>query len=109
MIDLSKLTQAPWHTAECYGDYNRVLSGYLDIPDIGAGKLDREDAEFIILARNAFDVLMRHKTWQPFWIFDDVWIVKSNGTVVTPPGDAFEWSDPFTALVEADKWYKENS
>jgi hypothetical protein len=68
-----------------------------------------DNDEFIVLARNAFDVMMRRG-----------WFVVPN--YMTRPGTAWrvktawpncevewkEWPDPFTALVEADKWFREN-
>jgi len=67
---------------------------------------------FAALACNAFGVMMRRKwhvepnddgtAWR-VWSGDGVWWY-SRGEM--PP--QIEWPDPFTALVEADKWYVEN-
>ncbi len=116
MIDLSKLTPAPWTVGEhevygfrdCGGPYKVQVS------------LIETDREFTALARNAFDVMMR-RGWstsqleldfrKPFpdrhgWCVLDDWgeiprIRRGEEPVIT-------WPDPFTALVEADKWYKEH-
>ena len=70
----------------------------------------RVDLGFVALARNAFDVMMRRGwcaiPWEGGW------------TVWAKEFDNADWregrvgvqvrSDPFTALVEADKWYKAN-
>lgn len=68
--------------------------------------------EFICLARNAFDVMMRRGWGVERFIAPDgsfQWSVESNG-VRNIVGGTTIWSnsDPFTALVEADKWYREN-
>ena len=70
------------------------------------------DAQFIALARNAFEILMRrgwlvqqispNGPWMvcgPQWAFNP----KDRDMVVSD-----SWLDPFTALVEADAWYKAN-
>lgn len=69
---------------------------------------DKAVAEFIALARNAFDVMMRRSwtatKWMPHdekhgqWIALTEWDDEVDGR--TGP-------DPFTALVEADAWMKE--
>ena len=76
---------------------------------------NRVNFEFIALARNAFDVMMRRG-----WIAvqhcmtpgQETWIVLNKFKVAVERGGNsgvyFEAADPFTALVEADKWYKEN-
>ncbi len=79
------------------------------------------DAEFHVTARQAFDVMMR-RTWyaEPNG-FDgqhDAWIVCSRiikrgaPNVIArycfahdlPLPKPFAWPDPFTALIEADRW-----
>jgi hypothetical protein len=114
MIDLSKLTPAPWvaeidndnrdaEVALVYGPYPKgdpclVVAGVFE---------DLTDGEFIALARNAFDVMMR-RGWFPKRA--DI----SRKWFVLRLSDSFQhahrWcaDDPFTALVEADEWYKEN-
>jgi hypothetical protein len=92
-MDMSKLTPAPWGK-----DWHAV-----------EGCCSETDSEFIALARNAFDVLMR-RGWAVAKHFDH-WAVFYNDddmTWVVPWDQWPKWSDPFTALVEADKWYKEN-
>jgi hypothetical protein len=119
MIDLRKLTPAPWEVsgagrsdhAIC-GDAtektNRPLFERWD------GKVDETDAEFCCLSRNALDVMMRRR-WSPWLIvtgeLSGMWTVV--GELFQPTRflvhqKKFTWPDPSTALVEADKWYKEN-
>lgn len=119
MIDLGKLSPAPWR-AECPRINWRIMSGINFVME-GAQVRKQTDAEFIALARNAFDVLF-HRGWSisgspwenKFWVHaEDVggggydrndwhpsefqkWIVGRC------------WPDPFTALVEADAWYIAN-
>lgn len=78
---------------------------------------EKEAAAFYALARNAFDVLMRRR-----WLVECItppcdgfpdgpgWTASFHGMYMDPnecmlPGG---FPDPFTALVEADKWYREN-
>ena len=68
------------------------------------------NAEFIALARNAYDVMMR-RGWCAEPKRDGQWGVRKfnnhfypNG----PQGVVTSWPCPFTALVEADKWYAAN-
>ncbi len=99
-IDLEKLSPAPWqaHGHELY--YSSRL--HQQIPSA-------VDAGFIALARNAFDVMMR-RGWGVVWFEDGRW------AIVTQGESAHEClaarislsNDPFTAMVEADKWYREN-
>lgn len=110
-FDPSKLSPAPW-TATSAGIILPVA-----IADREHGS--RPDWEFCALARNAFDVMLRrgwyaaprlhHRfdTWQ-------TWEVCHNGSEPVMPL-RWHWEphqgvfdDPFTALVEADRWYREN-
>lgn len=68
-----------------------------------------DDAEFIALARNAFDVMMRRK-WYPMLDGSGKWRAEYQESDyltrnwVNSEAD-FSFNDPFTALVEADAWY----
>jgi hypothetical protein len=91
-MDLSKLTPAPWTVDE---------RGWCDDADY------HENQEGIALMRNAADVMMRRGWWP---VCDsEKWFVRGEGTgPLQIKNDDGPWSDPFTALVEADRWYKEN-
>lgn len=65
-------------------------------------------AEFCAVARNAFDVMMR-RGWGV--------VHRQSGWFAAIPEECFQneiafrkmrWPDPFTALVESDKWWIEN-
>jgi hypothetical protein len=78
-------------------------------------QVNEDDAEFITLARNALDVLMNRKYWQVrFNPGNQKWFVdfhsKRFDTILAreKTGYVHDHLDPFTALVEADRWYKEN-
>jgi len=58
---------------------------------------------FIVLARNAFDVMMR-RGWSVRKDLDGEWFCMESSR----DGLAIKAKDPFTALVEADRWYKAN-
>lgn len=123
-VDLSKLTPAPWTVKGVRvpigdtGDYDEMI-------EVVAGKsgtrgimqfynpLDADDAnvEFITLARNAFDVMLRRgwtaTKWMPHDAKHGQWIAVSEwDDEIDPSGKT--WPDPFTALCAADEWYKKN-
>ena len=118
MIDLSKLSPAPW------ADYVRDAKlatcnakGEFTYVTLAGNQLvgNPTDREFIVLARNAFDVMMQRKWWviagRKETNGENCWFV------YTMAGSEFleinkhpaPWpTDPFSALVEADKWYRVN-
>lgn len=106
-MDLGKLSPAPWQVASGSwgngGCYSYVCN--INHDTRADGETDRE---FITLARNAFDVMMR-RGWTANWNVDKSWGVQDAWTARYPKGLGGQgWPDPFTALVEADRWYKEN-
>ncbi len=125
MIDLTKLTPAPW-TVEKQFSNGCEITPHINGPDrkwvalvVGSPHLGFDpypDAEFIALARNAFDVMMRrgwgvkrmpHKFARQWYVgFDS----KGFDTILSreKTGYVHCHADPFTALVEADRWYREN-
>ena len=120
-MDLSKVTPAPW-----YDDGYRIY-GPTDDPDKRSGGVIMEykysdhamddDGEFCALARNALDVMMR-RGWHAMkclqsddWFVQDAFqseIVLEFSTRRDEMIRACYAKDPFTALVQADKWYAEN-
>lgn len=132
MIDLSRLTPAPWHVerltvhasfrqreepevkvgdSKYDGDPGNFLHRICDLSCTrGKYEIELTNAEFIALARNAFDVMMR-RGWYAYPVSVETWQVEMCGI---SNDDRRQWmalgehADPFTALVEADKWYKEN-
>jgi hypothetical protein len=107
MIDLSKLSPAPWT-----GDENateiRDGNGESVLAQTGRERdcFGEEDFAFVLLARQAFDVMMRRgweaQQYQRQWFAVDG--DRMDGRAIVP--DSFH-PDPFTALVEADRWTKE--
>lgn len=103
-IDLTKLSPAPWEAIVVDSE-----DGSYDIEDprhVEVGNVNgKTDAEFIALARNAFDVQVRRGWFAVPKYFNrpgTFWIVRTS-----IPNCAIEWKewpDPFTALVEADRW-----
>lgn len=125
MIDLTKLTPVP-----CRVEVVDDVGGghYAKIASTGSRFIgsfwQQADAEFYVLARNAFDVMMRREWFASSyqtrdgkaigWRLDKqcVYDLKGNIGVI---GWDFEklidsrfFADPLTAIVEADKWYREN-
>ena len=137
-MNLEKLSLAPWRAVghvTCTCDIGYVAFAIADRPRLGFhpdvdavdthpiarllhGKevsgavalaiTSQDDAEFIALARNAFDVMMRRGWWASFdgGLHPEKWSVHGKGSGFLR--DQKMHDDPFTALVEADKWYKEN-
>lgn len=125
-MDLSKLSPAPWwavHTETAYPD---VETGPTDDPSERFSVIERMDGAdfaFIALARNAFDVMLQ-RGWSP----ERFSLLGGGFAWRIPMGQANEmirehgvnaacfknyaaltkWPDPFTALVEADRWYAEH-
>ena len=93
VMNLENLTPAPWEI-----DLNT-----------------EEDSEFVTLARDAFELMMRRGWWAvPMNGIKekDGWALPAFRWAVYGPGaasiDRRGFDDPLTALVEADKWYREN-
>ena len=113
-MDLSKMSSAPFKVSDSHGLCVASIPGGGMVADYDApstatlwrGK--RADAEFHALARNAFDVMMR-RGWgvEQIWNNDlriHRWFIVTGLSVALREG----FVDPFTALVEADRWYREN-
>lgn len=122
-FDPSKLSPMPWKWDESEwfrrllcGTSNQYVLWYTNDDD-GIHCLP-DDAELIVLARAAFDVMMRRgwhaaKTgqfWQiPMRLADNMISVHgANATIFKTYACKNHWSDPFTCLVESDAWYSEN-
>lgn len=103
-MEVDKLTPAPWK-----GTQGMVLGpdGFCIHDDAG---LNEDDAKFIALSRNAFDVMMRRK-WG-VWSTGERWFLRTD--IARFPEDFCDWMlgerwiCHYTALVEADRWYREN-
>lgn len=115
-MDLARVTPAPWHD-----DGYRIYGPTDDADKRNGGVITEykhsdhvmpDDGEFIALARNAMDVMIRRAWWASpiFGTAGTIWSVyhiRGDGVKATVAG--FQaWPDPFTALVEAEKWYREN-
>lgn len=126
-MNLDKLTPAPWYEGKPYAEMCDCFTGTLggvcsnvwadgghDVTKLCAG-LGEDDAKFMALARNAFDVMMR-RGWTLYRDGGGYWIavVEYGGSPIIRADDGeLCWytglrPDPFTALVEADKWYREH-
>lgn len=110
-MDLSKLSPAEDWNSEIDRDRHMDDSGFWACtPERETREEASVDAQFVDLARNAFDVMMRRK-WSPMHVCQDDhsdeeqwgWKVFSHGLAAYVGDPADLWPDPFTALVEADK------
>lgn len=101
-LDLARLTPAPWHAF--YGGEPCYLSSVTGawLADFKSSATDgaNHDALFVALARNAFDVMMR-RGWGVKLGADGKWYIVKG---IFARG---WWDDPFTALIEADRIYRE--
>lgn len=121
-MNLENLTPAPWAVTglvdelHIVGDYESK-----DHWDTWIAHMTQDDgqtdAAFIALARNAFDVMMRRGWANTRQFHADGKITWGADFCRFDPKSFFEFSnlphansfdDPFTALVEADKWYLDN-
>ncbi len=123
-LDLHNLTPAPWEGYQ--GDTDDAQTVYVQVvgPDrkclfdtcnsTAAVVSDDSDSDgpyfrdevglanlrFAAAARNAFDVMMRRKIFP---------IIRCGKWAVdVAPCQHISADDPFTALIEADAWYKQN-
>jgi len=106
-IDMGKLTPAPWE-AVCGSWGNGGVYPYVSNIHHDIYKDAETDLAFIVLARAAFDVMMR-RGWSPVKATGCRWILIENE--LNPYIDAGELvtaqDDPFTCLVAADAWLTE--
>lgn len=119
MIDLSKLTPAPW-TQDQDWPTNRIYHNCVAVVDAimddGTDpspflEIKETDRDFIILARNAFDVMMRRGWWSCMWYPEPGYMI----TVGSCDGNMkfHNWllheqkahEDPFTPWIVAEAWY----
>ena len=105
-IDWNDLSPAPWDACGSpamliYDGENKEI--HMNERD-GGGFVKDADLAFAALARNAFDVMMRRGCCVYSCDDDDGqwWEVTFWDKKDQPPGERH--LDPFTALVEADKW-----
>ena len=126
-LDLSKLSPMPWtweeHPRAAYKHYEGKLGKFVDhrglaVCSFGNSESDyqqcgaepsKDNIEFITLATKAFDIMMR-RGWgcshgpRGWWVNCPMEVCLKFG--VNFKMEPFP--DPFTALVEAEKWYVEH-
>ncbi len=112
-IDLNKLSPTPW-LAECGELFRPDSEPYLSLLPHNSPHGHVYDAErretdlaFVALARAAFEVMMR-RSWGVEPDDEDGWVVCINDP--TDPRSYWRRTgpDPFTALVDADAWYRQH-
>lgn len=121
-MDITKLPPAPWFVSgpkSNNGLYD-VRTAYVDgFCQTITANVTKSVAEYIVLSRQALDIMMRRKWWAERY-YGDKWIVVFGGAWGDMQGYVYEsyikwtdrpngaYDDPFTALVEADKLYSAN-
>jgi hypothetical protein len=127
-MNLEKLTPAPWFYTgmDLTDDKGKEFTEVFVVggDDVWIARMRQkepeDDAEFIALARNAFDVMMR-RGWTLYMDGGGYWIACESqskdgvyhGPIIRGPIGEVCWytglrPDPFTALVEADRWHVAN-
>jgi hypothetical protein len=126
-MDLSKLTPAPWAWTDKIGwsglvheDSLFMFATCAEHPPskmIHHGRIEfdkQADKDFIVLARQAFEVMMRRQ-WGVGVQEDGFFVTSILGLCHLSDTHAkfVEYAmvgkpDPFTALIEADEWYKKH-
>ena len=99
MFDPSKLTPLPWKA--------NFVDGTIDYANLEVIDFNDTDLEFIAIARNAFDVATR-RGWGVARTHNGLWFVPAISMELEIRGNGLFLTDPFTALVEADRWYREH-
>ncbi len=116
MMDMSKVTPAPWRIDECSDNATTAITGpTLEDTESSKGRVMQYPGDEV--ARAAYDVMQRRgwgvrkigESWTPvendaagrmFWQMP--WIMRQISCEVRG------WDNPFTALVAADAWMKAN-
>ena len=121
-MNLTQIREAPWFVTshklseDSPTEFFDVVTGPVDDPSEQYSVIDnptKDEAELIAKARNALDVMLR-LGWSPsFDPYTKLWTVfsrKDRFGVSEEIGaeEGLHYTDPFTALVEVEKWYKEN-
>ncbi len=111
-LDLTKLSPAPWEWNGSWRVCHSAESRIGVVCDTATNNNSRTwenqaNAAFIALARNAFDIQMR-RGWGVI-LTPEGWTISLEGAFagsqkLRDAGWRGWFTDPFTALVEADKW-----
>ena len=104
-LDISKLSPAPWHVEDYPSSWPSITSGPAD--DASERRsiddpMEPFDMAMCAMARNFLDITMR-RGWGVI-VHPDGWGVD----VILPKLRLMRWDDPFTAVVEAEKWWVAN-
>ncbi len=125
-IDLTKLSPAPWEPDYEDGTIEGILMMAHHANINTAVRLgedySRTNLAFVALARNAFDIMTR-RMWFPRFVgtvdgqqqwMAYSWVALKNVCEIAADFRATEcvrhwlYPDPYTAIVETEKWYCEN-
>ena len=109
-LDVSKLSPADewepdFEDGTIEGVLRMVHHGNVNTVARTGEMFNRADLLCCALGRKALDVMLR-RGWQPLR-YDDGWGIAFHRPMPTRL-TWLRWPDPFTALVESDRWYREN-
>lgn len=107
LFDLSRLTPAPWKVRETDTSWLHGPNGHPLLLAENDDDEGRTAITFAALARNAFDVMMQ-RGWTVLRLGNGQWGVPDIENPQRSTWNVGPFDDPFTALTEADKWYREH-
>lgn len=102
-LDISKLSPAPWHVVDwAWSNTPKEV-----IADNDENVVESHtDMVMCAMARNFLEITMR-RGWGIKLCSDGRWMVLHNEEIPIHVGLA-GWSDPFTAVIETEKWLVAN-
>lgn len=108
-LEISKLSQAPWHVIDDPRFWPSITSGPAD--DASERRsvddpMEPFDMVMCAMARNFLDIVMR-RGWGVVK-FQSGWAIAFPDIVVPHDIRGLRWNDPFTAVLEAEKWWVAN-
>ena len=107
-MDLAKVTPGDWHLG-MGGSHWLILDNQIVIDSEGrvGSCWKKDDAEFVALSKRAFNVMER-RHFEPEWRGNGWGVDCADFQLPEPLYSQMMWPDPYTALVEAEKWYIQN-
>lgn len=108
-LDIEKLSPAPWHVEDYPSSWPSITSGPADdaserhsIDD----PMEPWDMVMCAMARNFLEITMR-RGWGVVR-FQSGWAIAFPDMEIPNRLRHMRWPDPFTAAIEAEKWWVEN-
>jgi len=107
MLDVKKLSPAPW-TYSNDGSHGQFFVGQTE-DDVLCSDVD---CDFVILARDAFEIMRRHGWSAQIDQYPCGWrwhaVDRLGNDIMHEDNSTDIWADPFTAIAEAKKWHMQH-